>query len=260
MLLHSCLIANAQKLPNVQKQGARVPNAVKIDGAIDEWNPNLLAYNHATEIFYCLANDDNNIYLLVNASKPEIINKILLGGITLTIDPSAGKNDKGVAITFPTYYKNERPSINLKNMPRINKDTLTYRAQADSFRRASNQELTNKSKLIEVERIKGIGDSLISIYNDQQIRAAALFDSKFTYHSELAVPIKYLNLNQSGTFSYHIKLNGATANNARIQPSRNGQLLLVTGSNGTYAVPAGSQYSSYIYPTDFWGAYTLARK
>jgi len=256
-LLLTCSVTNAQKLPDVQKKDAHVPNFVKIDGSITEWDHNLLTYNHATEIFYYLANDDEYLYLLVRATKPEIINKILLGGITLVIDPTKTKSDKGVAITFPTYYKNERPAINLKNLPKANKDTLVYRIQTDSFRRASNQALTNKSKLIEVERVKGIPDSLISVYNDQQIRAAAIFDDKLTYNSELRVPIKYLNLNRSGSFSYHIKLNGATANNAHIQLSRNGQMLLVTGSNGTYAVPANSQYSSYVYATDFWGEYTL---
>lgn len=250
----------AQKLPNVQQASMRAPANVKVDGKITEWDENKLAYNHSTDIFYELANDDNNLYLLVRANKREIMEKILLGGVTLTIDPAGKRNDKGVAITFPTYYKNERPNINLKNIPQPGKDTLTYQTQVDSFCRAFNLQLSNKSKMIEVERVKEIPDSLISVYNDQQIRAVALFDAKLSYNSELVIPLKYLNLSKSGNFSYQIKLNGATANNARIQLSRNGQFLLVTGSNGEYAVPAGSQYSAYIYPTDFWGKYTLAKE
>lgn len=189
-----------------------------------------------------------------------MIEKILLGGATLTIDLSDKKDDKGVAITFPTYYKNERSAINLKNTPKINKDSLQYRIQVDSFRRAINQDLSNKSKLIEIERIKSIPDSLISAYNDYGIKATALFDKQLSYNSELAIPIKYLNLNNSQGFIYQIKLNGASANNARIQPAgKNGQWFLVTGSNGSYLISSSSQYSSYVYPTYFWGKYQLAK-
>ncbi|MVN21538.1 hypothetical protein [Mucilaginibacter arboris] len=264
LLLTVCFFANAQKLPNKQEVSLRAPAGIRIDGKATEWGNKFQAYNHATEIFYTIANDDGNIYLVVKAIKPDIINKILLGGITFTVSSSGKKNDKeGVAVTFPTFYKNKRPYINLKNRPELTKDTMMNKMQADSFMRVVNKELTDKSKEIEIEGVKSIPDSVISIYNAEGFKAIALFDKQINYTSELAIPIKYLGLSidKPIMFKYNIKLNGATANGARMKLTNNGKYIIVTrGNDAAYAIPSSPEYMSYSSSTDLSGEYTLAKK
>jgi hypothetical protein len=264
LIFHIAFVTYAQKLPNVQQVSQRVPADTKIDGRSIEWNNKFQAYNNATEIYYSIANDNDKLYLAIQATKPDIINKIILGGITFTVSRTGKKEDKGgVAVTFPTFYKNQRPNINLKNIPKPRRDTIESKVQADSFVRAINKELTDKTKLIEVEGVKSITDSIISVYNQEGFKAANLFDNQINYITELAIPLKYLgfSINEPVAFKYHIKLNGAAGHNATIQLLPNGRFYGVTESNGhMYAIPATSQYSSYAFPTDFWGEYTLTKK
>lgn len=264
LFLIGTLITNAQKLPPVQTEGLRIPANIKIDGKAKEWGDKFQAYNKNTEVFYTIANDDDKLYLIIQAAKPIIINKILLGGITFTVSSSGKKNDKeNVAITFPTFYNNARPNINLKSKPEPTKDTVKNKMQADSFMRVVNRELGNKTKIIEIAGVKSIADSVISIYNEEGFKAIASFDQQINYTSELVIPLKYLGVctNKPAMFHYNIRLNGPTTHNATMQLSSNGRMYLVTESNGhAYAVMAAGQYSSYAFPTDFWGTYTLAGK
>jgi hypothetical protein len=184
----------------------------------------------------------------------------LLGGVTFTItDP--GKT--GASVTFPTYYKNDRPYINLKSIPQLLKDTAKEKLKLDLFMQAANKELINKSKFIEIEGIKSIADSVVSIYNDEGFKAMALFDEQMNYTSELAIPLKYLDIltDKAGKFKYTIRLNGAVANGSRMQLSSSGRFLLVTrNGDAPYAIPASPQFMSYAYPTDLSGEYTLTIK
>jgi hypothetical protein len=78
------LALHAQKLPNVQTISLRAPAGVKIDGKTKEWNNRFQCYNHATSLFYTIANDDENLYLVIKAIDRDICKKIIGGGITLT--------------------------------------------------------------------------------------------------------------------------------------------------------------------------------
>jgi hypothetical protein len=260
----SILSANAQKLPAIQKGGLRAPANIKIDGKATEWGGKFQAYNKSTDIFYSIANDDNNLYLAIQAVNPTIINKIIWGGVTFAIYNSNKKNDKDrVAITFPKYDKNNgQHYISLKNKPAVIKDTLKNNMQVDSFTHAINNQLAGMAKMIEVIGIKAITDSIISVYNEDGIKAVALFDKQTNYNYELAIPLKYLPglYNKANQFSYQIKLNGATANNAVIQLTPNGRFMLVSvGNNAPYAMPVMSETKNIAYPTDLWGEYTLAK-
>jgi uncharacterized protein YpmB len=90
----------AQKLPNIQQANIYAPAHLKIDGIANEWNNQFQAYNKTVDIYYSIANDDSNLYLIVRAKNEDIIEKISKGGITLTIGK---KSENNVAITFPMY-------------------------------------------------------------------------------------------------------------------------------------------------------------
>jgi len=252
------LISNAQKLPNIQTLSVRTPQQLIIDGNPKEWDNNLQAHNHATEISYTIANDDNNLYLVAQATDQDVINKILRGGLTLAIQKTGKKDDKNtVAITYPI--SDIAFSFRLRVLKEGKPDTTTE---------VNNALMGKNNKLLEQHiksiGIKGIGgiDSLISIYNENDIKAAGLFDFNKVYTLELCLPLKYLQLSVAveSKFSYHIILNGY-----KRAPTIGAPIKMdgtpVTGPKVESMMAFVAQWDAAVSArTDFWGEYTLAKK
>ena len=256
--------ANAQKLPNVQAISLRAPANIKIDGKATEWNDKFQAYNKATEVFYTIANDSTKLYLIVKATDMSIVNKIVQGGVTFTINSSGDRKDKsGVAITFPAREVKSGSLIRFfVNRPKPSKDVVMYRMQTDSLMMVSNKKLADSLKVIMITGVREIDDNYISVYNDMGIKTVALFDHEINYTYELAVPLKYLGLsiNNKASFSYQIKLNGAVPTNATVKATSTGRFIVITvGNNVPVAMPTTGIYEGLGFPTDFWGEYILAK-
>lgn len=250
-LLFMAAQVNAQKLPNVQTESLRAPANIKIDGKATEWNNKFQAYNKNTEVFYKLANDNEKLYLAVQATDEVIIKKIVMGGITLTIDPGNNRDAKNkAAITFPAYDINYPPPYF-----RFNKAKIT---NADSLMNVYNKTLSTKYKLISVSGIATVKDSLISLYNDLGIKIAAVFDKQLNYTCEITIPLKYLNLDNSKKFGYQLKINAATIDGRKLElvPGRN--FVIYKGGDGN-SYMLENQDIALVAPTDFWGEYTLAK-
>src|ERR1700733_5354334 len=112
LLLFAYLSASAQKLPNKQETSLRAASNIKIDGKYTDWGNQFQAYNHATDVFYSMANDDKNLYLIIKATDATAILRILVGGISFSITP-VNKNktrDNTVVLTYPI----------IENMPPLN--------------------------------------------------------------------------------------------------------------------------------------------
>jgi hypothetical protein len=241
-LLAICFIVNAQKLPRVQAGNMHVPSNVKIDGNITEWGQ-FQAFNKATDINYSVANDNENLYLVVQATIPDVISRILNGGITVSVVPSGKKDDKGAPnISYPVSAPGNKVSIYLRNKSTIN---------ADSLMNIKNRAMETKHKIIRTSNITGV-DTLISVYNTDNIRVAERFDSNLYYNYELAIPLKYLGITASNAakFAYHIKINEVEQSEIEITRDAQQRVIRVVASrNSVTGQPA----------TDFWGEYTLAK-
>ncbi len=261
--------AIAQKLPGVQEVSVRAPANIKVDGKLTEWNNQFQAYNKATEIFYTISNDDDKLYLTVQATDLDIIMKIIEGGVTLTIN-GAGKmkDQEGVAITYPVLNKKLFPETG----PAINIDKPESWT-ADSFIVVLNRELITKATDIQVVGVREISNHMLSIYNPEGIKVSALFDNKTVLTYELAVPLKHLGLSVNESLVYNIKLNGMgydgtfkTLNQGFrhlrtkvYQRLRSGArpALADDGINLTFVGPNVPLVVQMISPTDFWGEYKL---
>jgi hypothetical protein len=262
----------AQKLPNIQQISLRAPVDIKTDGKASEWNNIFQAYNHTIDIFYTLSNDDENLYLTVQATDHNIINKILGGGIILTINKADQKKIKeGVSLTYPILDVHNRVWVNLKNQSQMTN------IQADSMTTIKNTEFANKSKVIGVTGLKGV-DTLISVYNHDGIKASATFNNKLFFTYELSVNLKKLglNINNPIKFSYNIKLPGVDM--VAIYAAAGQATTIAEGT--PYIIPIGTlpgfseeyveknqpswpykvHQSIFTTSTDFWGEYTLAKK
>jgi len=237
--------ANAQSLPNVQKESVRTPANIKIDGKATEWDDKFQAYNKATDIYYTLSNDNENLYLTVQAQYYDFVDKIIRGGITFSINHSINKkDDKQVTVTYPVLRDADMSAVSNslagKKFPKANGDADTPE-KIDEL----NQLFNAKAKMIAITGVAAFPDNEVSAFNTEGLKAVSKFNLKINYTYELAIPLKYLEL-PAGMFSYHIKVNEP----APIHP---------THPTGPPDRPAPPMMTSSLAPTDFWGEYTLAK-
>ena len=262
LLFISHVSAYGQKLPSVQVGNLRAPENIKIDGKSTEWGTKYQAYNHATDIFYTICNDDDNLYLVVHASDPDVLTKITNRGVVFSINASELKEDKNsVSITYPVFelkYGN-KPFISFTNAGMLHSQRLAMEQNPDSVSKLANKKLRENEKFIRTTGMPGI-DTLLSIYNRNGIRAAEAFDSTMAYTYELAIPLKYINKNRALKLTYHITLPGIDVDKdfaPKLTKNDNGTLTL-SYAPGAVAVQ-GSHLPAVTSTTDFWGEYTLAK-
>lgn len=279
VLLALNLSAQAQKAVNVQEAAMWAPDNVKVDGKLNEWS-DLQVLNKATQVYYTLANDDKNLYLAIRSANQSTANKIVAGGINLTINAAGKKSDKdAVIITFPT--SNVTSLSNLVT-PAVRQAGDTRRPQIDTELVAEvHKAAIDAAKEIKIKGIKEITDSVISVYNEYGIKAAINFDAKGNLVYELAVPLNYLHLTDAATLAYNVKLNGIGGNSmpggamftgglaagTPPDPDRNAMNYNAGGGGGAFTSAVGSTRPSdmidmqtMMNPTDFWSKYTLAKK
>jgi hypothetical protein len=249
-LLMVCFAAHAQKLPNVQTASLPAPAGIKVDGKPTEWNNSFQALNHATGIYYTIANDAENLYLVVQGTDAHTVEKIISGGVTFTIKNLGKKsNDIPVAITFPFILPKDRFPI-VRQIKQKNEDTPFNQDEL-------NKQLTTAEKEIDVRGIKEIQDTIISVYNDAGIIAATRVDNKKVLTYELSIPLKYLqqSIDNTSKFNYNIRLNPP-----RVITQAAGMMLTVVGvSSMRRSSTASDDYQDLMSTTDFSGTYTLAK-
>jgi len=264
LLLGMSLSINAQKLPNVQTVSLRAPANIKIDGKSTEWDNTFQAYNHATSCSYTMSNDDNNLYLIIHTDDPDELTKLTTVGITFNINTTGKKDDKdAISILYPYFEGNKKPFINFKSTPKIVAGSEASVAKADSFMNVSNKHLDFNSKFIKIKGIAGI-DTLLSVYNDEGIKAREAFNILMAYTYELAIPLRYLNLSVKGAdkIAYHILFHGISINDFGMVVTRdaNGSFHVSVPDGAGGAIPSKEHLPAISSTTDFWGEYTLAKK
>jgi len=295
LLSDIAIVANAQKLPNIQKDGVLAPLNIKIDGKANEWDDTFQAYNKNTNTYYTIANDADNLYLVIQASDPNDINKITAGGITFTIKSADKKSSAApITISYPIKTRVARPAggpLPPGGLPvasrvmrvgingggggggtRVASPMAKLRSNeplTDSDLIALNKQINTNVKEIRVTGLKEFPDSTVSLYNEDGIHAAGLISLKKAYTIEYSIALKYLQplINSAGTFNYNVQVNGLVVNVVQFAGGPIGggggdpvrvMDVAVAGGGGGGGMPASFQ--SMTSPTDFSGTYTLAKK
>ncbi|MDB5031667.1 hypothetical protein [Mucilaginibacter sp.] len=292
LLLLSCLAVFAQetkKLKEVQAANLWAPSSIKIDGALKEWGDSFQAYNKATKLYYTLSNDDKNIYLAIKSTDAINNNKIIAGGITLTINTDGKKKEKDAfSLTYPVIQRTTRtmrgPGGGAPGMPGRSM-TITMgpgggpggpggQPVDSAMIKAAHERTIAAAKEIKVAGFKDITDSLVSIYNEYGIKAAIGYNALGNFTYEMAIPIKLLNLKSDGQeLNYNVKVNGIVIPAAMMQAmseggnggggSDGGQRIVTFGGpgggGGGQRGGGGGNFQEMTSPSDFWGKYTLAK-
>jgi len=207
--------AHAQKQPNKQEVGVRIPANVKIDGKADEWGNKFEAHNYGTDLYYTMANNNEDLYLIIHTKDKYAFKKIIDRGLTLSVKNA--QTGKDVNFTFPYNGVKKDISTALKG-----NTFYLMRENSETDVADNNKILKQNHKLIKVEGVEGV-DSLVSVYNEHGIQVAELMDDSKNYTLEMAVKLKLigLNTNDGRKISYKIKVNGIggkapTIDNVRI--------------------------------------------
>lgn len=203
----------AQSLPSKPKAAIPAPMNIKIDGKGDEWS-NFQADNKANRIYYSIANDNDKLYLAVMADDVIAIDKIIVGGINFKI--AANEQDltsamgKSVSVTFPFITNKEADNYATSWHSYIRYKRNSTPAGIDSVLSILNNKMDKLFKEIKVTGVTGLTDSVISVYNGDDLKVASHFDPKAKFVCEFAIPLKYIPFFANGKrkFYYDLRLKG----------------------------------------------------
>lgn len=255
-------IASAQKLPSEQKESVYAPDKVQIDGKPTEWTGKFQAKNSATMLTYVMANDEENLYLTIQANETPALGKIFYGGISLAIRSKKDKKLTPVKITYPLVTMQQRSEIVIPLRDKTN--------NADSVAIVVNTALGKAAKTIGIAGFTDITDPDVSVYNDLGIKALAQVDNTRTMTFEYRLPLKYIKhlLDENSAFDYNIIVNGAkmesmamTVVSGSAIGGGGGASFSSGGSGiGTATIRLDGGAGDMFNPTDLKATYKLAKK
>jgi hypothetical protein len=275
LVLLCCISCNAfaQKVSSTQQGSVWAPQGIKIDGKLTEWGTALQAYNKTVKLWYTIANDDKYLYLAIRSDDLDYNPKILAGGISLTINTADKKKDKGAyVVTFPIISRaggggrggrggGRRGGFG-GGQDQDKPDTVAVVAQ--------QRQTLATSKEISAIGFKEITDTLISVYNEYGMKAAASISDKGVYTAELAIPLSMLNIPaDQKEIAYNIKVNGLEMQMKNISVGGGGGGRVSISGNGGGFGGGGGGFGGFggrgtpdaddiTVATDFWAKYTIA--
>ncbi|WP_131529900.1 hypothetical protein [Pedobacter psychrodurus] len=181
------------------EENIRMVKPFKADGISNEWNETLNQYNDATKLAFALANDDKNLYIIIESLDPQTTFSVLRGGITLNIN-TEGKKKDGMKLTFPLM---ERPP-----MPKEGEEHHDHAPLSpDKDNELHDPAAMNKS--IRVSGFKNIADGELPAMNQDGIETGMSIHSNRDLIYELSIPLAQLQvgLDLKKPLVYNIKIN-----------------------------------------------------
>jgi hypothetical protein len=217
------------------------PEGIKIDGNASEWPKPLQFYNNTTKLFYTIANDKENLYVIISVPDPQSQMKIFRSGFTFSVN-TTGKKKNGSSVTFP-----------LVNEVNPGSPDAPESSRALIAGELKKQMLAN-AKEIKVDGFENIPDGKIPVENSYGIQTAGSYDPSGNLVCELAIPLKVLGITPENkdAIAYHFKVNAMRKDDKKeIEAKREkGQQPPAPGS-------AMDTFTLY-YSADFWTKQTLA--
>ena len=208
----SCVLSTslyAQKTDPDADVNLWVQQPVKVDGIPDEWHEPLNNYNTDTKLAFALANDQQNLYIIIESLDEATTRKLMYAGLTLDIN-TAGKKKDGIKLNF--LGMNQPPAPHEKN------DTLLHQVAT------TNEFEHGGVHTIQVSGFKNIPDGSLPMPNKDGIAVAAAFNKQRDYICELAIPLNQLGLkgDETKAVAYNIKINSGAEHHPKEMPAGEG--------------------------------------
>lgn len=190
------LVGFSAKAQDVE-ENIRMVKPFKADGVSNEWNEPLNQYNDATKLAFALANDDKNLYIIIESLDPQTTFSVLRGGITLNIN-TEGKKKDGMKLTFP-----------LMDRPPMPKEGEEHREHIPLSPDGAAQDPVAMNKSIRVSGFKNIADGELPAMNQDGIETGMSIHPNRDLIYELSIPLAQLQvgLDLKKPLVYNIKIN-----------------------------------------------------
>lgn len=246
--LCSACICNAQTL-----ELKAAPAGVAIDGNAKEWGD--MSYTDAkTKVSYTLANDKDNLYLVVKSKDATQISSMLGAGISLSID-TKGKKKNTYVVTYPASLATTDQSRYM-NMP--------------PPRIQSGADNATKFGKIHAEGFKDVSEEPMPTLNPYSIQGAVGYDQATGYLVyEEAIPLALFHAGDLLTkeWAFNIKLNAVEGRESKFETKRvetSGKsakpgLVGESVKRNMDALDTAPQLVDLTEAVDFWGKFTLAK-
>ncbi|WP_158795982.1 hypothetical protein [Pedobacter sp. L105] len=183
-----------------------VSQPVVVDGNSSEWHEPLNNYNTPTKLAFALANDQNNLYLIIESLDEITTGKLLRAGLTLNIN-TAGKKKDGIKLKFLGMQQPpppHQPGDSLNHARPEANDSLAHH-----YPDRDHADRDPGVHVIQVSGFEKIPDGSLAIPNNSGIQVAAAFNKQRDYICELAIPLGLLDLKDKKVkgIAYNIKIN-----------------------------------------------------
>jgi hypothetical protein len=244
-LFRFAVTASAQNLPKEQIQSVQLPKSFRIDGIVSEWENKFQCYNKNVSLYCTIANDQEHLYLAIQATDPIIIKKMIAGGVQFTVCKSGERSEEN---PFTVTY----PSITFQHQSNLYRNINDFKksSRKDSLIRDLNRTLISASKVIRLKGGEATVDS-ISIYNKLGIKTAAHFEGNLSFTCEILLPLKLVGIKAlKSSIAYNIMLRGSSV----IKSFTVGK---VTVTDVPIGMSDDATFSVLNFPTDFWSRCTL---
>ncbi|WP_142686946.1 hypothetical protein [Chitinophaga polysaccharea] len=230
--------ASAQDEPNKW-----APDNIKIDGQATEWPKPLQFYNNVTKLFYTIANDQENLYVIVSVPDPQSQAKIMRSGITIAMN-ATGKKKGGASVTFPLTYN---ISTGAPDVPEASRALIAGELK---------KQLLANVKEIKVEGFDSIPDGNIPVKNTFGIQTTSSYDAAGNLVCELGIPLKALGIpaGSSQAVAYHFKVNAMKREDKKELEAKRAK-----GEQPPMPGEYADHFALY-YSADFWTRQTLATR
>lgn len=178
----------------------RAPANIVIDGKPKEWGGQFLAYNKTNGVFYNIANDDKNLYLIIHSNNFDISNKILGNGINISFNAKKKSTQGSLLIKYPI-----GPSTQEENAERLkliksklsNEDGTRSGDDIKAGRLSMNKTIVAVNKQVKILGVNSFKDTLFSIYDSKDITVRLDYTQQNLLYYDLSVPLKYLEISSS---------------------------------------------------------------
>ncbi len=228
------------------------PAGLSIDGKASEWPKPLTFYNNDAKLFYTIANDSNNLYVVINVPDQVSQMKIMRAGFTFSVNPT-GKKKIVSSITFPLLGEDAPEVVESQNQ----RNSVEWK-----------RSILQNAKQISVEGLTGVPDGIMPVKNDKQIASAASLDEQGNLVCELAIPLQYLGLaiNNDKPIAYRFKVNPLNRDDRKAKEKEvKDRLAAMQAAEKEGKTPppmpaglTGPGMENLFYPKDFWTRQLMA--
>jgi hypothetical protein len=243
------------------------PASVVVDGDAKEWGDTLRYYDKENKISYTLANDKDNLYMIMRIKDRVQQIRAIKAGVTFSID-TRGKKRNSYSITFPVNLSAYSSDFNFHS---VNSGPVNQKDR-DQLTRDRSYSL----KGIKVDGFKDFESGMLSTTDNHGILADINYDAQGNLVCEAVIPLKNFHVDDltKNEWAFNFQVNAiskptppaeaSTTESSGRGSSRGGSASSSSrgvGRPGTGTTTDGPDAgpSNYYRSDDFWVKFFLAK-